>query len=599
MLRSLYSSLGPLILGLVPAVHSFSSEPFQVIERLTSIPDGWTQGPAPDKSMTLRFRLAVHQENEDSFYKRVLDISTPGSPLYGMHMGREEVKDFLRPPSDVSAQLLSWLTSRGVPSDNIKDDGSWISFHTTVEQAERLLNTSFYYFIDEESKDSRIRTLKYSAPSSIAPNVRMIQPTTMFARLQPQRSTITKVGKLPIKTFSDDVPQDCDPSYVVPSCLRELYGFSNYTIPPGNSDTLGVSGFLKQYAQYDDLESFLTSIDGRSIALNFSVHSINGGVNPQGGEENSFEANLDVQYAVSLSNTSLVTFFTTAGLGKLVPDLDQPDPNNYETEPYLEQVLHFLDLPQHELPTVLSTSYGENEQNIPEPYAKSVCSLFAQLGARGVSLIFSSGDTGVGSACQSNDGTNRTIFNPTFPSGCPFVTSVGATVNFDPESAADFSSGGFSNFFERPSYQEQAVKKYLSMLGDKWAGMYNPGGRAFPDVAAQGENFAVIDKGGEALVTGTSASTPVFAAIVYLLNTARGSQGQPPLGFLNPWLYSSGYQGLTDIVRGGSNGCTGKSIYSGLDTPFVPYASWNATPGWDPVTGLGTPYFPRLVQHLP
>lgn len=68
------------------------------------------------------------------------------------------------------------------------------------------------------------------------------------------------------------------------------------------------------------------------------------------------------------------------------------------------------------------------------------------------------------------------------------------------------------------------------------------------------------------------------------------------MGFLNPWIYSVGYKGLNDIVVGGSRGCTGKDIYSGLPAPFVPYASWNATPGWDPVTGYGTPDFMKLLE---
>ena len=50
--------------------------------------------------------------------------------------------------------------------------------------------------------------------------------------------------------------------------------------------------------------------------------------------------------------------------------------------------------------------------------------MFAQLGARGVSVIFSSGDGGVGTACLSNDGKNTTEFQPQFPAACPFVTSV-------------------------------------------------------------------------------------------------------------------------------------------------------------------------------
>lgn len=80
-----------------------------------------------------------------------------------------------------------------------------------------------------------------------------------------------------------------------------------------------------------------------------------------------------------------------------------------------------------------------------------------------------------------------------------------------------------------------------------------------------------------------------------LLNGARLERGRKPLGFLNPFIYKYGYQGLTDIVDGGSKGCTGKDIYSGLPTPRIPGAGWNATKGWDPVTGYGTPIFPKLL----
>ena len=131
------------------------------------------------------------------------------------------------------------------------------------------------------------------------------------------------------------------------------------------------------------------------------------------------------------------------------------------------------------------------------------CSLFAQLGARGVSVIFSSGDTGVGSACQTNDGKNTTRFLPQFPASCPFVTSVGGTIYVEPEQAAPFSSGGFSDRFPRPPYQDNAVSTYLGKLGNTWKGLYNPNGRGMPDVAAQSSNFAIIDGAFEAKVDGT------------------------------------------------------------------------------------------------
>lgn len=118
-------------------------------------------------------------------------------------------------------------------------------------------------------------------------------------------------------------------------------------------------------------------------------------------------------------------------------------------------------------------------------------------------MIFSSGDTGVGSACQTNDGKNTTRFLPIFPAACPFVTSVGGTYHVKPEVAIAFSSGGFSDRFPRPSYQNAAVTEFLSILGDRWKGLYNPAGRGFPDVAAQAYNYTVIDQGVEIRVGGT------------------------------------------------------------------------------------------------
>ena len=42
----------------------------------------------------------------------------------------------------------------------------------------------------------------------------------------------------------------------------------------------------------------------------------------------------------------------------------------------------------------------------------------------------------------------------------------------NPEVAVDFSGGGFSNYFERPHYQEAAVSAYLSKIGNANAGLY-------------------------------------------------------------------------------------------------------------------------------
>lgn len=83
------------------------------------------------------------------------------------------------------------------------------------------------------------------------------------------------------------------------------------------------------------------------------------------------------------------------------------------------------------------------------------------------------------------------------------------------------------------------------------------------------------------LVYGTSASSPTFGSIITLINQARLSVGKSSVGFLNPTLYANPGV-LNDITQGDNPGC-GTSGFS-------------ATTGWDPVTGLGTPNFPKLLK---
>ena len=98
---------------------------------------------------------------------------------------------------------------------------------------------------------------------------------------------------------------------------------------------------------------------------------------------------------------------------------------------------------------------------------------------------------------------------------------------------------------------------------------------------------------------GTSAAAPVTASIVALLNDARLRAGKPVLGFLNPLLYLGGYKGFTDITNGTSDGCNGHDTQTGepvVGAGVIPGAHWNATVGWDPVTGFGVPNFGALMQ---
>ena len=72
---------------------------------------------------------------------------------------------------------------------------------------------------------------------------------------------------------------------------------------------------------------------------------------------------------------------------------------------------------------------------------------------------------------------------------------MGSTIGIEPERAINFTGGGFSNVFARPSFQNPAVEEFLSTLPPDFPGIFNRNGRGYPDVAMQGWNFAIVSGG--------------------------------------------------------------------------------------------------------
>jgi hypothetical protein len=60
---------------------------------------------------------------------------------------------------------------------------------------------------------------------------------------------------------------------------------------------------------------------------------------------------------------------------------------------------------------------------------------------------------------------------------------VGSTINVNPEVAVDFSGGGFSNYFPRPTWQNEVVGSYLKTVPSNFSGVFNRSGRGYPDVS--------------------------------------------------------------------------------------------------------------------
>ena len=231
-----------------------------------------------------------------------------------------------------------------------------------------------------------------------------------------------------------------------------------------------------------------------------------------------------------------------------------------------------------------------------------------KLGMQGVSIVIASGDSGVAGR-DGDDSPNGclgggTIFSPDFPASCPYLTALGATflpegadVNTDSEVAVTRfpSGGGFSNIYPIPDYQADAVANYFAVSNPPYpyyesinndsfganGGIYNRIGRGYPDFSAIGDNVVIFYQGEPVLIGGTSASAPTFASILSRINEERLAVGKTTIGFVNPTLYAHP-EVLHDITVGSNPGC-------GTD-------GFAVSTGWDPVTGLGTPNYPAMLD---
>ncbi|EJF58006.1 family S53 protease [Dichomitus squalens] len=538
-------------------------------ESRPSAPNGFSLVGSADSNRTLKLRLALAESNFSELERKLYDVSTPKSANYGKHLSKAEVQQLVAPGQDSIDAVNSWLKENDITAKTISSTGEWISFEVPVSKANDLFDADFSVFKHDDTGVEAIRTLSYSIPAELQGHLDLVHPTVTFpnpySHLPVFQSPVKKTAE--IQNFTAGaIPSSCS-STITPACLQAIYNIPT-TAATESSNQLGVTGFIDQYANKKDLKTFLKKYrTDISSSTTFTLQTLDGGSNSQTGSKAGVEANLDIQYTVGVA-TGVPTTFISVG----------DDFQDGDLEGFLDVINALLD--EDAPPSVLTTSYGQDESTISRALAVKLCNAYAQLGARGVSILFASGDGGV-SGSQS---ASCSKFVPTFPSGCPYMTSVGATQGVNPETAADFSSGGFSNYWGVPDYQSDAVSTYLSALGKTNSGKYNASGRGFPDVSTQGVSFEVVVDGSVEAVDGTSCASPTFASIISLVNDKLVAAGKSPLGFLNPFLYSDGVAALNDITSGSNPGC---------NTNGFP-----AKKGWDPVTGLGTPDFKKLLTAV-
>lgn len=534
-----------------------------------SLPPSWSILHPTPRGHSLELYFAVKQRGLAKLESTLLSVSTPSSPDYGKHLTNDELQHLTAPAETNIEAVSNFLLSFGAEPRRATPNGDFVAATVPVEVAERMLSAK-YVEVRHTSGKVVARTLGgYRLPAAVASAVDFVAPTIHIpgAQRRPRPGGANSDREVSSNSTAK-------PGFNTPKNLRQLYSVGTAE-GKASSNKQAVTAFLDQDYAQSSLHRFWQMFCKGITCGKGDPKLVGDATTGRPG----IESMLDIETITGVAGNVESEFWGFAGRS----------PDNPENEPFLKWLVQLSATGDDDVPKIFSTSYGEDEASWSLPAAERLNVEFQKAGARGISLLYASGDEGAN--CK------RGRYVPEGPGSSPWVTAVGGTAPTatwpqpGSERAVGLSSGGFSAYWPMPEWQRAAVSAYLAQPGlpDPSAVGYNISGRAYPDISAQAVNYFVWAGGPEPGVAGTSCAAPAASGLFALLNDLRLQNNKSTLGFLNPLIYS--YQdAFNDVMEGSSEGC-------GFGE-----GGWPAKKGWDAVTGVGTPNYDTLskvVMRLP
>lgn len=350
-----------------------------------------------------------------------------------------------------------------------------------------------------------------------------------------------------------------------PSDIRKYYNIPDNL--DGSGQTIGILEFSNGYS-LSDAELFWQM--HHISPPNVEFVSVDGTRNDGGASSEDEEASLDLQWAGAIApGAHIVIYEASAG---------QTDADFAAS---MQNALQYILQDTAHSPTVLSISYGDGEISFGSQAIETWEKAIAQLDAQGITVCVASGDDGAYGLHNLNGPLTR---HADAPASCPHAVAVGGTslpeggsesawTYYGPQNGGA-TGGGYSQVFSMPVFQTKA-----GLSGQ---------GRALPDIAFNADpatGYQIIFQGQPIVVGGTSVATPIFAAIVALVNQKRSQIGLSPVS------------GLTEILYQQSQSLPYNSITSGNNS-FNGVVGYNAGPGWNACTGFGSLNVASFIESL-
>ena len=449
-------------------------------------------------------------------------VSNPQSPRYGEHLSFDEVVKYQRPAEADIDTVRTYIRTAG---------GTEVASAVALDKIVAEFPLPSGSFHADSLPDNLRAAIDMMSHSTLENNI--------YQRNSSERSSVDGAAPASIDAAATTTnPQQCLADRAVPPCIRKAYGLGNAT---ATSSSNGQAVIVNQGFKLADLKSFCQEYHLSACPTHVSTVGTNTG-------EAGDEASLDVQYI--------------SATGQGVP-LTWVYINGHTANPFTNWIVWASNTSS--IPWVHSLSVGEPEDEFQSDNggAQAVIRMNSEmmaLGARGISIIFASGDSGYQPAQK-------------YGSSSSYVTSVGGVFNGDlgdePLQVDYQTTGGFSSLNANPiqPWQEDAVKSWLASKGQR-PQSFNSSHRCVPDLSIYDAGFYTVQDGSDTVIGGTSAAAPTFAGMISLLNDARLRAGKSTLGFLNYFLYQNA-DAFLDITKGNNHG-------------------YDATIGYDPASGLGT-----------
>jgi subtilase family serine protease len=548
----------------------------------------YDQGPTasslPMERMILTLRLSDARQAElDSL---LTELHDPASPNYHHWLSPGEFGAQFGPSSEDIDAITGWLVSSGFAVDEVAKGRLWINFSGSVADVDRAFHTEIH--------DYQVKGRLYHAND---------KDPSIPQGLSDLVAGVVSLHNFPLKmmnTGAHPIQPDYTDSngnhWLSPGDFAIIYNLNAlYSAGiDGSGQSIAIVGRTHPSTASSDWATFRSMMGLPPNAPQIIVNGTDPG--DLGGGEDT-EADLDVEWSGAVAKNASILFVTSQTTGS--------------TDGVTLSAQHIVD---NNLAPVMSTSFGECEQDLGSSENTFYNNLWQQAAGQGITSFVSSADSGAAGCDSPSESTATGGLAVNGLASTPYNVAVGGT---------EFNEGSGNYWYTGNSSTDVSVISYISEVAWNQSGnvaggsdLWSTGGgassiygkptwqvapgvptgfrgnhRYVPDVAlsaATHDAYVIEQDGNLAYVGGTSASSPSFAGLMALVVQDTGK----PQGNANTYLYqignaqySSGGATVFHDITSGNNSVPGVTGYT-------------CGAGYSPVTGLGSVDANALVNAM-